>query len=208
MIFYPKSLLNGSPIVSSAKFQVYLEAITNIKYKARLNWSAKVIASLGNQRFHDFRLLSLQTKFKKVLKEMWKRYIGMKILLTTKCIIYRGIKMSINCDITIIILTISLGSWYSSNLSWGHFLNEFNISFSAKWFQLIITNFTSHWFAKRHSPVVSALNSYLIVEVHRICSTEKVQQIRSWSFNMNTMQKDSSRFIIEHVFWKNASVNK
>ena len=70
MIFYPKSLLNGSHIVSSAKFQVYLEAITNIKYKARLNWSAKVIASLGNQRFHDFRLLSLQTKFKKVLKEM------------------------------------------------------------------------------------------------------------------------------------------
>lgn len=40
----------------------------------------------------------------------------MKILLTTKCIIYRGIKMSITCDITIIILTISLGSWYSSNL--------------------------------------------------------------------------------------------
>lgn len=32
----------------------------------------------------------------------------MKILLTTKCIIYRGIKMSINCDITINILTISL----------------------------------------------------------------------------------------------------
>ena len=36
MIFYPKSLLNGSPILSSAKFQVYLEAITNIKYKAPL----------------------------------------------------------------------------------------------------------------------------------------------------------------------------
>ena len=36
----------------------------------------------------------------------------------------------------------------------------------------------------------------------------KVQKIRSSSFNMNTMQKDSSRFIIEHVFWKNASVNK
>ena len=32
---------------------------------------------------------------------------------------------------------------------------------------------------KRHGPVVSALNTYLIVEVHRICSTEKVQQIRS-----------------------------
>lgn len=129
MIFYPKSLLNGSPIVSPAKFQVYLEVITNIKYKAPLNWSAKVIASLGSQRLHEFRLLSLQTKFKKVLKEMRKRYISMKILLTTKCIIYRGIKTSINCDITLIILTISLRSWYSSNLSWGHFLNEFNISF-------------------------------------------------------------------------------
>ena len=117
MIFYPKSLLNGSPIVSPAKFQVYLEVITNIKYKAPLNWSAKVIASLGSQRLHEFRLLSLQTKFKKVLKEMRKRYISMKILLTTKCIIYRGIKTSINCDITLIILTISLRSWYSSNLS-------------------------------------------------------------------------------------------
>ena len=34
MVFYPKSLLNGSPIVSPAKCQVYLEITTNVKYKA------------------------------------------------------------------------------------------------------------------------------------------------------------------------------
>ena len=56
--------------------------------------------------FSGFSPTIITDEIKKSFKEVRKRYIDMKIL-TTKCLIYRGIKMNINCDFTIIIVTIS-----------------------------------------------------------------------------------------------------